>query len=61
MNTCQVCGRECPRKDMEWSHDRYGNPWKLCCRRCLPKAESEIAPWHFDPADAGETLETEDY
>jgi hypothetical protein len=58
--TCSSCGRESPRKNMDWTYDRYGNPWKFCCLRCLPRVKEEIADWKFDSAYAGETLE-EDY
>jgi YHS domain-containing protein len=60
-NTCQVCKKKFPRHNMNWSHDRYGNPWKFCCQNCLDKADAEIADYINDPLDAGEALEPEDY
>jgi len=60
-NICQVCEKEFPRLKMDWSYDRYGNPWKFCCQKCLDKANAEIADYVHDPLDAGEALEPEDY
>lgn len=61
LSTCSRCRRQYPRQDMYWAHDRYGNPWKLSCQRCLPLVEDEIGKWRFDPEDAGESFEPEDY
>jgi len=46
---------------MVWTHDRYGNPWKKVCHRCEDKVSRAIGEWEFDPADAGESMEADDY
>ena len=56
-STCPGCHQELPRRNMVWVDDRYGNPWKFCCKKCEPRISREIASWRFDPSDAGESLE----
>jgi len=61
LRDCPGCHREFPRQDIVWTHDKYGNPWKLCCNKCEPRVSSEVAGWNHDPAYTGEALEAEDF
>jgi len=55
---CQECKNSCDEHDFEWTHDRYGIPWRKVCRNCAPKVNAEIQErFRFDPDDAGESLE----
>jgi hypothetical protein len=58
---CSECGQWKDASDFSWTYDRYGNPWKKVCDSCHEKVSREIADWKFDPDDAGEALEPEDY
>jgi hypothetical protein len=61
MRKCQECGAWRPSSEFVWTHDRYGNPWKKVCGGCYEKVSREIAEFKFDPGEAGEALEPEDY
>lgn len=61
MTRCPECGQHRPDDCFAWTHDRYGIPWRKVCNVCFDKVEAQIAGWRFDPADAGEALEPEDY
>lgn len=61
MRECNSCNREVLNDDMVWVNDRYGVPWKKVCPQCVEQTEREISAYRFDPADAGENLEPEDY
>lgn len=60
---CSCCKHERPAKEFSWVNDRYGIPWKKVCWEgdCLSKTRAEIAPFEFDPDEAGESLEPDDY
>ncbi len=53
---CQECQREVHRDKLEWTYDRYGNPFKLVCPRCYAKVDRKIGQYVFDAAYAGESL-----
>ena len=61
LRTCPECGREIPREDLSWVNDRHGIPYKLVCDSCYDRVAARIGGYTFDPADAGEYLEPEDY
>lgn len=54
---CPNCRAKTRVIDLEWVSDRYGNPYKKCCPKCVKKAEREIGNWTYDRLDAGENLE----
>jgi hypothetical protein len=59
--TCPECKCTHSAIDFRWTHDRYGIPWKKVCDGCYEKVSDQIADYVFDAADAGESLEEEDY
>jgi len=61
MRTCNECHKKVPANELTWTHDRYGNPWKKVCGKCEDRVSRTIGEWEFDPADAGESMEADDY
>ena len=61
LKECGECRVERPVSDFEWTHDRYGIPWRKVCGNCYEKVTAEIRGYVFDPDAAGEHLEPEDY
>ncbi len=59
--TCPECKSSMEEGSLIWVSDRYGNPYRKVCVTCVPSVEADISEWVFDPADAGEFLEPEDY
>jgi len=58
---CSECNCSRSSNEFEWTHDRYGIPWRKVCGDCRAKVQDEIAGYVFDAADAGESLEPDDY
>lgn len=58
---CGECARERPESEFEWTNDRYGIPWRKVCSTCAIRVQEQIALFRFDPSEAGEALEPEDY
>ena len=59
--TCPECKSTKLASDFQWTHDRYGIPWKKVCDGCYEAVSDQIAGFVFDASGAGESLEPEDY
>lgn len=58
---CSECKSTHPSNEFQWTHDRYGIPYRKVCFGCHAKVQDDIRGYTFDAADAGESLEPEDY
>lgn len=54
---CMECGESVPVSGLQWTYDRYGNPFKRVCDKCFDKVEKQIQAWVLDESYAGEHLE----
>ncbi len=60
LEPCPECKKEVYRSEKDWTHDRYGNPWKRVCGDCYDSVRESISRYRFDEGYAGEHLD-EDY